>query len=51
MEPLSPEILLKPDQNYSFPEKWTLIELDKEVTGYEQARALVRRIPKSPFAK
>ena len=51
LEPLSPEILLKPDQNYSFPEKWTLIELDKEVTGYEQARALVRRIPKSPFAK
>lgn len=51
LEPLSPEILLKPGQNYSFPEKWTFIELEKEVTSYEQARALVRRIPKSPFAK
>lgn len=51
LEPLSPEIPLKPGENYSFPEKWTLIELDKEVTSYEQARALVRRIPKSPFAK
>jgi hypothetical protein len=51
LEPLSPEVTLKPGQNYSFPEKWTLIELEKEVTSYEQARALVKRIPKSPFLK
>lgn len=51
LEPLSPEVTLKPGQNYSFPEKWTLIELEKEVTTYEQARALVKRIPKSPFLK
>jgi hypothetical protein len=51
LEPLSPEITLKSGENYTFPEKWTLIELDKEVIGYEQARALVKRIPRSPFAK
>jgi hypothetical protein len=51
LEPLSPEITLKNGQTYSFPEKWTLIELEKEVTSYEQARAVVKRIPKSPFAK
>ena len=51
LEPLSPEVTLKSGQNYSFPEKWTLIELEKEVTTYEQARALVKRIPKSPFLK
>jgi hypothetical protein len=51
LEPLSPEVTLKSGQNYSFPEKWTLVELPKEVTTYEQARALVKRIPKSPFAK
>jgi hypothetical protein len=51
LEPLSPEITLKSGENYTFPEKWTLIELDKEVTGYEQARGLVKQIPRSPFAK
>lgn len=51
LEPLSPEILLKSGENYTFPEKWTLVELEKEVTGYEQARALVKRIPPSPFMK
>ena len=51
LEPLSPEIRLKSGENYTFPEKWMLIELDKEVIGYEQARALVKRIPKSPFAR
>jgi hypothetical protein len=51
LEPLSPEIKLKSGENYSFPEKWTLIELEKEVTTYDQARALVKRIPRSPFAK
>jgi len=51
LEPLSPEVTLKSGENYTFPEKWTLIELEKEVTGYEQARALVKRIPRSPFAR
>jgi len=51
VEPLSPETVLKPGQNYSFPEKWTLLELPAEVTSYAQARVLVKLIPKSPFAK
>lgn len=51
LEPLSPEVTLPRGGNYSFPEKWTLIELIDEVTSYDQARALVKRIPKSPFAK
>ena len=51
LEPLSPELKLKPGETYSFPEKWMLIELDKEVTSYAQARALVKLIPRSPFAK
>ena len=51
LEPLSPEVTLKPGGTYSFPEKWIFIELDKEVTSYDQARALVKRIPKSLFAK
>ena len=51
LEPLSPEITMKPGESYTFPEKWVLIELAKEIAGYEQARALVKMIPKSPFAK
>ncbi len=51
LEPLSPEMTLKPAGIYSFPEKWVFIELDKEVTSYDQARALVKQIPRSPFAK
>ena len=51
IEPLSPEVTLKPTETYSFPEKWILIELEKEVTSYEQARALVKRVPRSPFTK
>jgi hypothetical protein len=51
LEPLSPEVTLKPTGTYSFPEKWLLVELEQEVKSYEQARALVKRIPRSPFAK
>ena len=51
LEPLSPEVTLKSGENYSFPEKWTLLELEKEVTSYDQARALVKRIPRSPFTR
>ncbi len=50
LEPLSPEVTLKPGHNYSFPEKWTLIELAEEVTTFEKARALLKHIPASPFA-
>jgi hypothetical protein len=49
IEPLSPEARLKPFESFVFPEKWTLIELDEEVYTHEQARALVKRIPKTPF--
>ena len=52
LQPLSPETTLKGGGTYSFPEKWTLIELVDEVTTYEKARALVKQhIPPSPFAK
>ena len=49
LEPLSPEIKLRPGESYTLPEKWTLIELDKDVDTFEQARALVKKIPPSPF--
>jgi hypothetical protein len=51
LEPLSPEVTLKPGGTYGFPEKWTLLELDREVKTHEQARALVKKIPRSPFVK
>ena len=51
LEPLSPEVGLKPGGTYSFPGKWTLYDLADEVTTHEKARALVKMIPKSPFAK
>lgn len=49
LEPLSPEINLKPGESYEMPEKWVLIELEEAVTTHEQARALVKKIPASPF--
>jgi hypothetical protein len=49
LEPLSPEITLKPGEQYDFPEKWTLTLLDEPVTTPQQARALARKIPASPF--
>ena len=49
LEPLSPEVKLKPGEIYTFPEQWVLIELKKSVTTFEQARALVRQVPRSPF--
>jgi hypothetical protein len=49
IEPISPETKLQPGQNFSFPEKWVLIPLKKEVTTVEQARELVKRIKPSPF--
>ena len=49
LEPLSPEIRLKAGEEYRFPEKWTLVDLGQEVTSFEQARAVVKQIGKSPF--
>jgi hypothetical protein len=51
LEPLSPEVTLKPGESYSFPEKWTLIELNDEVTTFEEARKLVKKVPPSPFKR
>jgi len=49
LSPLSPETKLAPGREYSFPEKWLLIPLPKEITSWEEARKLVRKIPASPF--
>ena len=49
--PVSPEARLKPTENYSFPEKWTLIALKKEVTSFKEARALASKVPASPFKR
>lgn len=46
LEPLSPEATLKPGEEYVFPEIWTLTPLEKEVTTFEEARDLARRITK-----
>lgn len=51
LEPLSPEVKLPPGGQYAFPEKWTLIELKAEALTFEQARALVKLIPPSPFKR
>jgi hypothetical protein len=51
LEPLSPEARLKPEGEYTFPERWTLTRLDREVTTHEEARAVAATIPASPFAK
>ena len=50
LEPISPETKLEPEQNFTFAEKWVLIPLEKEVTTFEEARKLVKKIPTSPFA-
>jgi hypothetical protein len=49
LEPISPEVSLATGAEYAFPERWTLTELDREITTHEQARALVDSIPPSPF--
>ena len=49
LDPISPETALAPGQSFTFPEKWALIPLDKEVTTAEEARRLVQRIPPPPF--
>lgn len=47
--PLSPETKIAPGKEYLFPEKWMLIELQKEAKTWEDARKLVSKIPASPF--
>jgi hypothetical protein len=48
---LSPEVTLKPGESYGFPGKWVLYGLDNPVQSFSEARALVKRIPASPFKK
>ena len=47
--PVSPVFKLEPGAAASFPEKWTLTQLPKEITTAEAARKLVKKIPPSPF--
>jgi len=49
LEPLSPEVELKPGATYDFPEKWMLVELDKVVVTAKDAQRAARRIRQSPF--
>ncbi len=49
LEPISPEVVLKQGQEYVFPQMWVLIPLEREIESFAEARALVARLPKSPF--
>jgi hypothetical protein len=49
LQAFSPEARLRPRKTYEFPMKWTLIQLPTEPKTHEEARALVARIPSSPF--
>ena len=49
LSPLNPETKLASGQEYTFPEKWLLLPLPKEITTWEEARKLVRKIPPTPF--
>ncbi|MBX3747971.1 MAG: hypothetical protein KF833_21905 [Verrucomicrobiae bacterium] len=49
LQPLSPEARLRSRRTYEFPMKWALVELPSPVTSHEEARAVVSRIPGSPF--
>ena len=51
LEPLSPEIVLHPEDHYLFPERWTLTRLDRDVTTHEDARAVAAKIPPCPFPR
>lgn len=45
----SPEITLKPGENYSFPEQWLIFKLDQPVKGFGDIPKLVKKIPEAPF--
>ena len=51
LEPISPEVALKPGQEYVFPQMWAILPLEKEVSSFEEARRLADRLPKSPFSR
>lgn len=49
LQPLSAEARVRPRKTADFPLKWSLIELSTPVSTHEEARALVEKIPSSPF--
>ena len=51
LEPLSPEVTLAPGRAYEFLERWLVVPLEREVTSWEDARALVKLIPPHPFGR
>jgi hypothetical protein len=51
LEPLSPEVALRPEDHYLFPERWTLTRLERDVATHEEARALAAKIPPCPFPR
>lgn len=50
-EPISPEVTLRPGEEYVFPERWILLRLEREVATFEEARRAADRIPPSPFRR
>jgi hypothetical protein len=51
LQPLSPEVKLRPGESYVFPEKWLLLDLERSAGSASDARSLVKKIPPSPFKK
>jgi hypothetical protein len=51
LEPLGPEIALKPGAEYVFPETWVLLTLPEEAASFEAARALVEKVAAAARAK
>lgn len=51
LEPLSPEVTLAPGRAYEFMERWLVVPLEREASTWEEARALVKKIPPHPFSR
>jgi hypothetical protein len=51
LQVLSPEGRLRPGESQVLPEKWALLELESSAGSFAEARALIKRIPPSPFKK
>jgi len=51
LEPLSPEVTLAPGAAYEFMERWMILPLEREAATWEDARALVSKIPPHPFTR
>lgn len=49
LDVVSPEQRLAPGARYEMPGKWVLMQLKREVTSFEDARVLAKRVPPSPF--